>query len=117
MRRLRRSKSSEDIPTSTPTFPTELVRKLASQKKAKALAVSSASIALSIGSAFGNTCGTPSDGDAGRGRDSGWRTAYAAARMAVEITKESSDMFLPLKAVVGAISVLMQNCDVSVSCS
>src|ERR1700743_401857 len=67
MRRLRRSKSSEDITTSTPTFPTELVRKLASQKKAKALAVSSASIALSIGSAFGNTCGTPSDGDAGRG--------------------------------------------------
>lgn len=35
--------------------------------------------------------------------------------MAVEIAKESSDMCPPLKAVVGAISVLMHNCDVSVS--
>jgi hypothetical protein len=34
--------------------------------------------------------------------------------MAVEITNESSDMFLPLKAVVGAISVLMKNYEVSV---
>ena len=33
--------------------------------------------------------------------------------MAVEIAKESSDMFLPLKAVVGALSVLIQNYDVS----
>jgi hypothetical protein len=32
--------------------------------------------------------------------------------MAVEITKESSDMFLPLKAVVGALSVLIKNYDV-----
>ena len=39
--------------------------------------------------------------------------AYSAARMAVEITKESSDMFLPVKAVVGAISVLVKNYDVS----
>ena len=36
--------------------------------------------------------------------------------MAVEITKESSDMFLPLKAVVGAVSVLIKNYDVSVFC-
>ena len=33
--------------------------------------------------------------------------------MAVEIAKESSDMFLPLKAVVGALSVLIKNYDVS----
>jgi len=33
--------------------------------------------------------------------------------MAVEITKESSDMFLPLKAVAGALSALMKNYDVS----
>jgi hypothetical protein len=33
--------------------------------------------------------------------------------MAIDITKESSDMFLPLKAVVGAISVLIKNYDVS----
>jgi hypothetical protein len=35
--------------------------------------------------------------------------------MAVEIAKESSDMFLPLKAVVGAVSILMKNYDVSAS--
>jgi hypothetical protein len=45
-------------------------------------------------------------------RESRWKTAYGAARMAVEITKESSDMFLPLKAVVGALSVLIKNYDV-----
>jgi len=33
--------------------------------------------------------------------------------MAVEIAKESSDMFLPLKAVVGALAVLIKNYDVS----
>jgi len=43
----------------------------------------------------------------------GWKTAYAAFRMAVETAKESSDMCPPLKAVVGAVFVLMKNCDVS----
>ena len=46
----------------------------------------------------------------------GWQAAYGAARVAVEIAKESSDMFLPLKAVAGALSVLIKNYDVSVSC-
>ena len=32
--------------------------------------------------------------------------------MAVEIANASSDMFLPLKAVVGALSVLIKNYDV-----
>jgi len=32
--------------------------------------------------------------------------------MAVETAKESSDMFLPLKAVVGALVVLIKNYDV-----
>ena len=45
----------------------------------------------------------------------GWKTAYSAVRMAVEVTKESSDLFLPLKAVVGAVSILMKNYDVSAS--
>ena len=44
-----------------------------------------------------------------------WQAAYGAARMAVEIAKESSDMFLPLKAVVGAMFILIKNYDVSVS--
>jgi len=33
--------------------------------------------------------------------------------MVIEIAKETSDMFLPLKAVVGALSVLIKNYDVS----
>ena len=48
-----------------------------------------------------------------RAADSAWQTAYSTAKMVVDITKESSDMFLPLKAVVGAISVLIKNYDVS----
>jgi len=32
--------------------------------------------------------------------------------MAIDVTKESSDLFLPLKAVVGALSVLIRNYDV-----
>ena len=35
--------------------------------------------------------------------------------MAVEIANASSDMFLPLKAVVGALSVLIKNYDVGPS--
>jgi len=33
--------------------------------------------------------------------------------MVIGFAKESSDMFLPLKAVVGALSVLIMNYDVS----
>jgi hypothetical protein len=32
--------------------------------------------------------------------------------MAVEVANESSDLFLPLKAVAGALSVLIKNYDV-----
>jgi len=82
-----------------------------------ALAATSAAIALSIGSAFSNTHDKPGSSATAQGRDTGRQTAYDAIRMAVETVKESSDMFLPLKAVVGAISVLMKNYDVSgVSC-
>jgi len=45
------------------------------------------------------------------------QTAYSAVRMAVDVVKESSDMFLPLKAVTGAMSALMKNYDVSPACS
>ena len=81
-----------------------------------ALAATSVAIALSIGSAFSDTRDAPSSSTTVRETDPGWQTAYDAIRMAVETIKESSDMFLPLKAVVGAISVLMKNYDVSVSC-
>jgi len=45
--------------------------------------------------------------------DSAWKTAYSTARVAISIAKESSDMFLLLKAVVGALSILIENYDVS----
>jgi hypothetical protein len=115
MHRLRKSKSPADPPASTPTHPAELVQTLTSQRDSRAIAASSTAIALSISSAFYDTSDTPSDGVDVRGRDTGWQTAYTTAKMAVEIAKESSDMFLPLKAVVGAISVLIKNYDVSVS--
>jgi hypothetical protein len=110
--RLGKSKSPTD-----PTPPPELVQQLATQRDYKALAATSTAIALSISSAFYGTRGTPSDSAATRGRDAGWQTVYAALRTAVEITKESSDLFPPLKVVVGAISVLIKNHDVGVSCS
>ena len=49
----------------------------------------------------------------GSSKESGWSAAYGAARMAVKIANASTDMFLPLKAVVGALSVLLKNFDVS----
>ena len=81
----------------------------------KALAATSAAIALSISSAFDDASGPSSDGATDQGKDTGWQTAYAAVRMVIEVTEKSSDMFLPLKAVAGAISALMKNYDVSVS--
>jgi len=107
-----------DLPAvSTPKPPGELARKLRSlvQGDPSTLAASSSAIALSIASPFYDTRDASSDGNLVQGRDTSWKTAYDAARMAVEITKESSDMFLPLKAVMGAISVLIKNYDVSMS--
>ena len=50
--------------------------------------------------------------ESGPSKESGWKAAYGGARIAVEIAKESSDMLLPLKAVAGALSVLIKNYDV-----
>jgi hypothetical protein len=115
MPRLRKPKPPADIPSPTPTPPAELVQQLISQRDPRALAAASTAVALSFGSPFYGTSDASSDGATVRGRDTGWQPAYAAARMAIEITKESSDMFLPLKAVVGALSVLIKNYDVRVS--
>ena len=49
----------------------------------------------------------------GSSKESVWKAAYGAAKIAVEVVNESSDMFPPLKAVVGAIFILVKNCDVS----
>jgi len=111
MPRLGKSKSP-----ATPTPPGELARRLKSlpQGDSKALAASSTAIALSIASPFYDIHDAHSDGDTVQGKDTTWQTAYDTARMTVEITKESSDMLLPLKAVAGAISVLIKNYDVSI---
>ena len=112
----RKSKQSGDISVSDPTPPAELMQNLASRRNSRALAVSSTAIALSIGTAFHDTLDTPGDGSTVQGRDASWQAAYGAARIALEIAKESSDMFPPLKAVTGAISVLIRSYDVSVPC-
>ena len=111
-----RKKLSSTTPIDRPPTPTnfikkEVVRAYSIAKNPGVLAASSSSIALSI-------CSSPRDpsdvggDDLESTKESGWRTAYGAARMAIEVTKESSDMFLPLKAVVGALSVLIKNYDV-----
>ena len=110
-------KSRSPTDPSTPTPHAKLVKDFASRRDSRALAATSTAIALSIGSAFYDTRETSGDDAAIRGKDTGWKAAYGAARMAVKISKESSGMFPPLKAVVGAVSVLIKNYDVSVSCS
>ena len=48
----------------------------------------------------------------GSSTESSWGTAYQAAKIAIDLADASSDMFFPLKAVVGALSVLIKNYDV-----
>ena len=107
------SATPTDDPQTTPTERKEVVKTnpKARAKKPGALAALSTSIASAIGSSSQG----PSDNGVdqpGTSKESRWRTAYVTARMAVEIAKESTDMFLPLKAVVGALSVLIKNYDV-----
>ena len=111
MHYFRKSKAPADTPASTSTSPEKLVKK----RDPRALATLSAGIALSIGSPSNDIGDTPSDGAAVHGTGAVLQTTYAAVRMAVEITNQSSDLCLPLKAVVGAMSALMKNYDVSVS--
>ena len=114
MRRFR--KKSSATPTNTPPPMVEYIkRELATfhprTKNPRALAASSSSIALSIAS----PSSYPADGafdEPGSSEESAWKAAYGAARMAVDIAKDSSDMFPPLKAVMVALSVLIKNYDV-----
>ena len=76
------------------------------------LATPSAATIPPVSSAPSNTRDMSRDGVTVQGRATGWQTAYRTARMAIEVAKESSDMFLPLKAVAGALSVLIRNYDV-----
>jgi len=110
MRYFRKSKAPADTPASTSRSSAELVKK----KDPRALATLSAGIALPIGSPSNDTRDTSGDGTTVQGMDAIRQTAYAIARMVVETTKESSDLCPPLKAIVGAMSFLMKNYDVSV---
>ena len=123
MRHFRKKSSQSSTPTnsrpSTPTPPAEYIKKeLATffprAKDRRALAASSSAIALSIVSASCNPSDVASD-EPGSSKESVWKTAYGIAKIAVETAKESSDMCLPLKAVTGALSVLIKNYDVSSS--
>jgi len=122
-------------PSPAPTPPEEsFIRKKFSipHRDVKALAASSIPVASSIGSRFlsndrtsyseeervtntsrSDNATTDQKPGPHQAAVSAWQTAYSTAKMVVNITKESSDMFPPLKAVVGALSVLIQNYDVS----
>ena len=115
MHHLRKLKPSADSPPLIPSPPAKAVRKLTSRRDPKTLGATSSAIALSISSAFRDLGGTPRDGPTDQEGEARWQAVCATIRMAVEVTKESSDLCLPLKAVVGAIFVLVKNYDVSVS--
>ena len=78
----------------------------------RALAASSSIIALSIASPSCDPTDIALD-EPGSSKESGWRAAYGAVRMAVDVAKDSSDLLPPLKAVMVALSVLVKNYDVS----
>jgi hypothetical protein len=80
-------------------------------KDRRALAALSSGIALSIASPSCDPTDTSHD-EPGSSKESGWKAAYGAAKIAVDIAKDSSDMHPPLKAVMVVLSVLIKNCDV-----
>jgi len=134
-----RGKSRLTAPTTatpTPTPESFIWKKLSTLHRGdvKALAASSIAVASSIGSPSLNNPRPPCSGGQSAAAhtshpdhhdaigqeprhhqvaDSAWQTAYSTAKMVIGIAKESSDLFLPLKAVVGALSVLIKNYDVN----
>ena len=112
MRHFRRKSPSLKMAMNSPlNEPFEPIKQEAIYRDPKALAPPPTSINSPNGSPSCDLSNAGFD-EPGSSKESGWRTAYGAARMAVEIAKESSDMFLPLKAVVGALAVLIRNYDV-----
>ena len=121
MPRFRKKASSSGTPTNipplAPTPPTaEYTRQRLStfrlwKKDRRALAASSSAVALSIISPSCDPTDSAPD-EPGLSKESVWKAAYGAARIAVDVAKDSFDMFPPVKAVLVALSVLMKNCDV-----
>jgi hypothetical protein len=53
------------------------------------------------------------DPSAAHENESGWKsTAYSTTKLAINLVKESSDVFPPLKSVVGGLSAILEHCDV-----
>ena len=122
MRRILKKASSSARPTNTPP-PTPAPPTIEPGKQGhtairppvkdlSVLAASTSAIALSFASPPCDSADTALD-ETGSSQESHWGTAYEAAKMAIDFANASSDMFLPLKAVVGALSVLIKNYDVS----
>jgi hypothetical protein len=103
-------------PPSRPSSPIvryiqELTTANSGAKDLRALAGSSSAIALSIASPPRDPTDIALD-EPGSSKESVWKAAFGAARIAVEIAKDSSDILPPLKAVMVALSVLIKNYDV-----
>ena len=55
----------------------------------------------------------PSDPGAAGDSGSGWKsTAYSTTKLAINMVKESSDVFPPLKSVAAGLSAILDHCDV-----
>lgn len=80
-------------------------------KDRRALAALSSAIALSVASPSRGPIDTTPD-EPGSSKESGWKAAYGAAKIAVDVAKDCSDLLPPLKAVMVALSVLVKNYDV-----
>ena len=53
------------------------------------------------------------DSSAAHENVSNWKsTAYSTTKLAINLVKESSDVFPPLKSVVGGLSAILEHCDV-----
>ena len=114
MHHFRKKSSSTADPPPSPIvehIKQELATFYPRTKDRRALAASSSAIALSIGSPSCDPIDTTPD-EPGSSKESVWKAAYGAARMAVDIAKDSSDMLPPLKAVMVALSVFIKNYDV-----
>ena len=97
-------------PTPAPLI-TEYIKQGLTTIHPQTLAASTSAIASSLALPPCDPTDTAPD-ELGSSQGSYLGTAYEAVKFAVDIANASSDSFLPLKAVVGALSVLMKNYDV-----
>ena len=63
-------------------------------------------------SSFPKSSDHTADSGATPGNTSDWKSTYAATKLAINLVKESSDVFPPLESVVGGLSAILDHCDV-----